>query len=477
MIKENQKLFNRLNILSDALASIIAVTASYLIIFELLKFDRNFPLEDYIKLAVVFIPIQLFSFVCMGLYESFRTTEFPKELSRLVKALIIDALIMVAILYIIKLFQFSRWALAVFFVLDFLIIAVKRYIMRRILRNLRKEGQNQKYVLLIGSGAAAKEYLYTIKTDALLGLTCAGYISDDRKLNAAYMGKYKDIFTVLENNNFDEAVCALEANENELLGEIVEACEATGTKISVIPSIYKYMSADPAIDMVGGIPLMNIRKIPLDNIGNAFLKRSMDIIGSLVLILLTSPIMLISALIIKITIKGNVIFKQQRIGLNKKPFTMYKLKSMKDNTESETAWSTNDDPRKTKFGAFIRKFSIDEFPQFFNVLKGDMSLVGPRPELPYFVEQFKKEIPLYMIKHQVKPGITGLAQIKGYRGDTSIEKRIEYDIRYIENWTIFLDISILLRTAFSGFVNKENLKSGEKKKGDKTGNSDNKLKL
>ena len=179
---------------------------------------------------------------------------------------------------------------------------------------------------------------------------------------------------------------------------------------------------------------------------------------SWVLLILTSPITLVSMLVIKITMGGDVIFKQRRIGPNKKEFVMYKLKSMKDNESSDTAWSTDDDPRKTRYGAFMRKFSIDELPQLVNVLKGEMSLVGPRPEIPYYVNSFKDEIPMYMIRHQVKPGITGWAQIHGYRGDTSIAKRVEYDVRYIENWSFFLDISILLRTALSGFINHEKLK-------------------
>ena len=155
---------------------------------------------------------------------------------------------------------------------------------------------------------------------------------------------------------------------------------------------------------------------------------------------------------------GKVIFRQKRVGLNKKIFVMYKLKSMRDNQQSETAWSTDSDPRKTRFGALIRKLSIDELPQLFNVLKGNMSLVGPRPEIPFYVESFKDSVPLYMIKHQVKPGMTGLAQINGYRGDTSIEKRIEFDIQYIENWSYFLDLSILIKTVFC-FMNKEKLKT------------------
>ena len=217
------------------------------------------------------------------------------------------------------------------------------------------------------------------------------------------------------------------------------------------------MPAHPQIDALGDLPLINLRRIPLDNLGNAFLKRSMDIVGSLALIVLTSPLMLFAAIGVKLSSPGPIIFKQRRIGLNKKPFYMYKFRSMYVNGSSDTAWSTNSDARKTKFGAFIRKFSIDELPQFFNVLKGDMSLVGPRPEVPHYVEQFKEEVPLYMVKHQVRPGITGWAQVNGLRGDTSITERIRHDIFYIENWTLLFDVKILFMTLFKGVINEEKL--------------------
>ncbi len=462
MIKENQKLFNRLNIISDAAVSFVAIIISYLFVFSLLEAERNYPLIDYIKLVMVFIPVQLITFGCYGLYDSHRTTGFTKELWRITQAFLIDTAILVAMLYIVKIINFSRVALAIFVLLDFFIIATNRFVLRKFLKHFRSSGMNKKYVLLIGSGDAAVNYLSVIRREKQMGFECVGYVANNHLLDAKYLGRYDQLFDMLDKHHYSEVVCALEAEELHYLGDVIEACEVTGTKISVIPEMYRYMSASPSIDMVGGIPMMNIRRIPLDNVGNAFMKRVMDIIGSTVLIVLTFPVMLVSGIIIKATMGGNVIFKQKRVGLNKKNFTMYKLKSMKDNVESETAWSTDNDPRKTRFGAFIRKFSIDELPQLFNVLKGDMSLVGPRPEIPYYVNNFKKTIPMYMLKHQVKPGMTGLAQIRGYRGDTSIEKRIECDIEYIENWNIFLDISILFQTAFSGFMNKEKLKKTEK---------------
>lgn len=460
MIKENQRLLNAINVISDALISILSVVLAFVIVFYALAFERNFLLADYIKLACIFIPVQLITYGCMGLYGSHRTATFSNELVKLVSAFFIDGLIIIAMLYIVKLFDFSRWALVIFLVLDLVFVAAKRIILRLILRRLRKKGYNQKHVLIIGGGETAANFLETIKTEKQLGLKCAGYLSDTDSLNAKRLGSFDDILAALDSHSYDEAVCALDIDEMQHLQRAVEACEMTGTRISVIPALYKYMSPTSVIDMVGSIPVMNIRRIPLDNMGNAFLKRAMDIVGSLVMLILSSPVMLITAVVIKATMGGKVIFRQQRVGYNKKLFTMYKFKSMRDSSTSDTAWSTDSDPRKTRFGAVIRKLSIDELPQLVNVLKGEMSLVGPRPEIPFYVDAFKNDVPMYMIKHQVKPGMTGLAQVNGFRGDTSIKRRIELDVQYIENWNIFLDISILFKTVFRT-VNKEKLKCND----------------
>ena len=205
-----------------------------------------------------------------------------------------------------------------------------------------------------------------------------------------------------------------------------------------------------------GLPVIHIRHVPLTNTFNSMVKRSIDIFGALVAIILFSPIMLISAILVKTTSKGPLIFRQERVGLHNKPFYMYKFRSMavQEIKDEKAAWTTKNDPRVTGIGKIMRKTSIDELPQLFNVLKGDMSLVGPRPERPFFVEKFREEIPRYMVKHQVRPGLTGWAQVNGYRGDTSIRKRIDCDLYYIENWTLGLDFKILFLTFFKGFVNK-----------------------
>jgi exopolysaccharide biosynthesis polyprenyl glycosylphosphotransferase len=231
----------------------------------------------------------------------------------------------------------------------------------------------------------------------------------------------------------------------------------------VIPLCYQYIPGRPDVDQLDGIPLVNLRTVPLDNHGNACLKRVVDVVGALLGLVLGSPIYLLCAVAVKLSSRGPVFFRQTRVGHEQREFTIYKFRSMRVNDESDTAWSRKTDDRRTRVGAILRKTSLDEIPQLWNVLKGDMSLVGPRPELPALVERFREEIPGYMLKHRVKPGVTGWAQVNGFRGDTSLEERIRYDLEYIENWTLWMDLRILFRTVFGGFWNGESLTQTDRK--------------
>ena len=317
-----------------------------------------------------------------------------------------------------------------------------------------------RHILLVGGGKSAALYLRALEHNPYYGFVVDGYLAgiEEPGLGVRYMGSYDALSARLDEIAVDEVVVALEADEIELLPHVFAACDKNGVRITMVPFYSDYLPARPTIDVLDECKLINVRQTPFDNLLNAAVKRGLDIIGSLILIILTSPVMLVTAIGVKLSSPGPVIFRQERIGLNKKPFMMYKFRSMRVNVQQETGWSTDCDPRKTHFGSFIRKFSLDELPQFFNVLKGDMSLVGPRPEVPYHVEHFKEEIPRYLVRQQVRPGCTGWAQIHGLRGDTDIAERIRYDIWYIENWTVALDIKIIFRTVFGGkMVNDEKL--------------------
>ena len=254
----------------------------------------------------------------------------------------------------------------------------------------------------------------------------------------------------------DEIAITLSINEYANLEQIVAACEKSGVHTKFIPDYNNFIPTRPYTEDLQGLPVIHIRHVPLTNLLNATIKRCVDIVGALVGLILFSPIMLVTAILIKLTSPGPVFFSQERVGLHNRTFKMYKFRSMEVQKPSEekSKWTTPHDPRVTPVGRFIRKTSIDEMPQFFNILIGDMSLVGPRPERPFFVERFKEEIPRYMIKHQVRPGLTGWAQVNGYRGDTSITKRIEHDLYYIENWSLGFDFKIMFLTIFKGFINK-----------------------
>lgn len=460
MIRENYKLLNRLNVLSDgALIFLMLPTAFWIRFYVLPGGVITVPLSEYLVLDVVLTGIQLFLFASFGLYRSFRNAPLRKELVKLGQAGALDMVLLLSYLFIGHEENYSRWTLVIFFGLSMGALSTKRIMFRRALRRFRQQGFNQRHVLILGSGSSAQEYLRAVRADRELGYQPVGYVAEqamDISDPPRCLGGFDQLDAILEQYSPDEVISAVDLEDYYRTPRIIAACEKAGVKLSIIPIYAEYMTSRPQFDDLNGIPLMNIHRVPLDSWANAFCKRAMDIVGSALLLILTSPVMLVCAVGVRLSSPGPIIFRQTRIGLNKRPFSMYKFRSMRVNNEQETAWSRDRDDRKTKFGSFLRKFSLDEFPQFWNVLKGDMSLVGPRPELPHFVEQFKEEIPLYMLKHQVRPGITGWAQVNGLRGDTSIKARIEHDIYYIENWSPLFDLKILLMTVFKGqFVNSE----------------------
>ncbi len=463
MIKENQLLLNRLHVLTDGIILYATLPLAFWIRFSILEGGvPSVPLYHYMLLGILLTAAQLFIYATFGLYQSFRRIRLGRELERLWVANGLVMAVLLSILFVQRYIDFSRLTLGIWCLLSTGLLSGKRVILRGVLRYFRQQGYNQKHVMVLGSGEMARAYLETIHTQRELGYHATGYVASQQMVDppgAKRLGGFDKLEQLLNKHRPDEVVCAISVEDYGRMPEIIAACEKTGTKLSIIPFYAKYMPSNPQFDELEGIPLLNLRRIPLDNWANAFCKRAMDIAGSLVLILLSSPAMLLCAVGVKLTSPGPVIFKQERVGLGKKRFYMYKFRSMHVNGGQDTGWSTDHDGRKTRFGAFMRKLSLDELPQFFNVLKGDMSLVGPRPEIPYYVERFKQDVPLYMVKHQVRPGITGWAQVNGLRGDTSIKARVEHDIYYIEHWSLLFDIEILLITLFRGkFVNSEALK-------------------
>ncbi len=355
------------------------------------------------------------------------------------------------------------WMLLTTVVSMFLLFS-KKITMMSVLHNMRENKRNIKHVLLVtDSQEMADAYMEEILNNPHFGYSVIGYVGNLNVIGLPHLGTTGDLDRVLKEYRPDEVVLAFDTVRKKLITKYIAICNNNCAKILVVPAICGYFRSPRQVTELGNLPLIDIRSTPFDHASNQIAKRVVDIIGSLLLIIVTSPLMLFTAIGVKLSSPGPILFRQTRVGKNNKEFTMYKFRSMRVNSEEETGWSTENDPRKTKFGTFIRKVALDELPQFFNVLKGDMSLVGPRPEVPFYVEKFKKEVPLYMLKHIVRPGITGLAQIKGLRGDTSIQARIDEDISYIENWTFWGDIRILLMTPFCAINRHEKYAEQEEK--------------
>lgn len=469
MIKDNEKTLNRIHVISDIFILIIAYVLSFYLRFYsplryLIHFDPNaghYDLLTYSRILYLLVPGYLFIYYSCGLYGL-----RPVHLKRLIlwnilKSNILGTLYFTFLLYASNESHISRYLIFVFFVVNILLDVIYRFIVGCIQRAARKKGYNQRPVLLIGYSRAAQSYIDRLHANPQWGYAIHGILDDNVGSDTVYkgirvIGTIDDLPDFLQLNALEEIGITLSIDEYAKLSRIVNLCEKSGVHTKFIPDYQDLLPTIPYTEDLDGLPVINIRNVPLTSFVNRIIKRAVDIFGAAVALLLFSIPMITVAIIIRTTSKGPIIFDQVRIGKHNKEFKMYKFRSMELQTETKEkkAWTTFNDPRVTKIGKFIRKTSIDELPQLFNVLKGEMSLVGPRPERPFFVEKFKEEIPRYMIKHQVQPGMTGWAQVNGYRGDTSIRKRIDCDLYYIENWTLSLDFKILFLTFFRGFINK-----------------------
>ena len=400
------------------------------------------PAKTYFSALFLIIPGYLLLYSIFQLYMPRRVKSYRKELMDIIRANGIGFMIFILVLYFIKQEHFSRQMLCIFFFINISLEFASRYLIRTILWKMRKQGLNQKHILMIGESQMAEQYMDRLRENPKWGYQVFAHLKDEEKLER-----------ILEGNELDEVVIALRAEDYGKLERIVDVCEKAGVHTKMIPDFGNVISTRPYIEDVQGIPVIHVRRVPLNIVRNRAAKRAVDLIGATVAIILFSPVMLLTVLVVALTEEGSVIYRQERVGLHNQVFYMYKFRSMimQDEEKEKAEWSTRNDPRITPVGKLIRRTSIDELPQLFNVLKGEMSLVGPRPERPQFVQKFRDEIPRYMVKHQVRPGMTGWAQINGYRGDTSIEKRIEYDLYYIENWTMVFDMKILILTIFKGF--------------------------
>ncbi|MCB0243556.1 MAG: undecaprenyl-phosphate glucose phosphotransferase, partial [Anaerolineae bacterium] len=341
------------------------------------------------------------------------------------------------------------WLLSVIFLI------IGRIVIIQIQRGLMRRGVGNSDVLLIGTGEVAHMVLERMLGSPQLGYNPVGLISmtngAEQVLGYPVLGAMKDIPRVIESRHVQEVIiCLPEATHRELV-QITAQCERERVTIRIYPDVFQIMAREVGISDLAGLPLLTMRDVALRG-WHLALKRTVDVIGSALGLVFLSPLMMLTAVAIKLESPGPVFYLQERMGLDARPFMMYKFRSMRTDAEQKgPGWTTADDPRRTRIGAFLRRASVDELPQLINVLLGDMSLVGPRPERPVYVDQFRQSIPRYMDRHREKAGLTGWAQVNGLRGDTSIAERTKYDLWYIENWSLSLDLRILLRTVLRIF--------------------------
>ena len=419
------------------------------------------PVLYYMLALIVIIPGTLILYSAFNLYTANRLQGRRNEAAGVLWSNVISFLILMVVLYLFRQIDWSRSMIAMFYAMNTVADIAVRLLIWQSFKRMWKAGINQRNVLLIGYSRAAEEYIDRVKLNPQWGLHIRGILDDKVEAGTMYkgikvLGRIDNLMIILPENHLDEITITLGLSEYYRLESIVALCEKSGVHTKFVPDYNNIIPTKPHTEDVLGLPVINIRYVPLSNMFPAAVKRLMDIVGGCLALLIASPVMLVIMIVIKATSPGPIVYSQERVGLHNKTFKMYKFRSMvvQDEKEEKKAWTVKDDPRVTPVGKFIRKTSIDELPQLINIIKGDMSLVGPRPERPFFVEKFREEIPRYMVKHQVRPGLTGWAQVNGYRGDTSIRKRIECDLYYIENWSIGLDFKIMFLTVFKGFVNK-----------------------
>ncbi len=465
MIEENQKYFSRLLIICDALITALCYWMAWYLKFRSRFLPGNsveaVSFSSYMTALFFIIPGTLILYWSFGLYRINRMKGRRSEIGNVIASNLIGYLILIMVLFTLHQDNWSRSMMLVFVILNTTVDVTVRFIIWHIIKNMRRRGRFVRNVLLVGYSRAAEEYIDRVKMNPQWGYNIRGILDDRIEAGTEYrgirvLGRIDNLMVILPENHLDEIAITLGLSEYYRLESIVALCEKSGVHTKFIPDYNNIIPTRPYTEDILGLPVINIRYVPLSNPFSAAVKRMFDVVGSIACIILFSPVMLAFSIAVKLSSPGPLIYRQERVGLRNRPFMMYKFRSMivQDELSEKGKWTTRDDPRVTAVGRIMRKTSIDELPQIFNVLKGDMSLVGPRPERPYFVEKFQEEIPRYMVKHQVRPGMTGWAQVNGYRGDTSIRKRIDYDLYYIENWTLGLDLKILVLTVFRGFINK-----------------------
>jgi Undecaprenyl-phosphate glucose phosphotransferase len=465
MLKKHTELVKSLFILSDLFILSFVWVLSYLLRFytPLIKPSLSGipPFWSYAQFLFPLWVIWGFASHRFKIYRPRRMEHFAKEFYDIVKSLAFTFFILITIIYLLKRFEFSRLAFFYFLVMAILGLTVTRFFARKVLGVLRKRGYNQRFALIAGTGRLGQKVLAEIELYQELGIQVVGFLGNKtdavrKKIkDIPILGTYEDIDEILGVRKIDIFFVALSINEYDCFERLIKNIQGHLSEVKVVPASYEFLGLRGGMDALGDLPIMSLQDAPLYGWDSVF-KRMLDLLLGTIIVLATFPLMLIISLVIKLTSEGPILYRQKRIGMDGRCFHMLKFRTMRVDAEKDTGpvWAKENDPRRTRIGTFLRKMSLDELPQLLNVLKGEMSLVGPRPERPAFVKEFKNQIPGYMLRHKIKAGMTGWAQVNGWRGNTSLEKRIEHDLYYIQHWSIVFDLKILLITFWRGLFSK-----------------------
>ncbi len=414
------------------------------------------PYKEYFNATGVVVVVAAICNIYGKMYNPKRVSQYRGELRAIVKSNVFLFIVLLGLTFYYRRFSYSRVQSVYFLILTIGSISALRISVRLFLSYMRKRGKNLRRIIIIGKDRTARAFFKRIKENRGLGFQVIGYVYDHKTddLSIPYLGNFEDMPEIIRQQEIDQAFVCLDSNQQSHLKRINDNLAEQFIDLHIVPDIYHTLNINPEILDLDGMPVIALRQSSVEGWNRVF-KRIFDLIGASVAVVLLLPVWLVIPILIKLTSKGPVFYTQERMGMDGKSFKMIKFRSMRIDAEAQTGavWAKKDDDRRTALGKFMRKTSLDEVPQFFNVLQGSMSMVGPRPERPVFIEDFKKEIPNYMLRHKMKAGITGWAQVNGWRGNTSLEKRIEHDIYYLTNWSILFDLKIIVMTIFTGIIN------------------------
>ena len=461
------KRYGQLNVFLLCVSDIIALSSAWFFSFYLRFTLEIIPVRlghpdfyDYLLL----LPYVLFSWFISArithLYEFRIGLKSSQEILRLSATIFLTVLLIIAITFFYRVITYSRVMFSLFLIISPVFLFFIRRLFWSLIRRFRRLEIDIKKILVVGTSSLANKVVEQLEEFRYLGFQIVGYISEAKSSpnligDLPVICSLSEVKYIVESEMIDEVYVALTSDFNDERDDLLKSLNDSSVDLRLVPDLVDHMRLNAGIEQLGGLPVILLSQSPLFG-WNTFLKRFMDISLSFLLLMVLSPILFLIALLVKLGSHGPIFYVQERMGLDGVSFQMYKFRSMKINAESDTGpvWAKSDDGRRTYFGTFIRKLNLDELPQLFNVLKGEMSLVGPRPERPFFVEQFRSTVPGYMLRHKMKSGITGWAQVNGWRGDTSLEKRIEFDLFYIENWSVGFDLKILWLTLWKSFLDK-----------------------